>query len=107
VADKGMTVVFEVAGVSGYDPATGTGTKTGKVRHSLKVTPPETFSLRYVDGESIRMGDANIILPAEDLEFDPTVGQLVEVLGIDWIIVSVLPLMTGEQIGAYQLQIRR
>ena len=107
IAARGMTVVFEVDGVSGYDPATGTGTKTVKIRHSLKVSPPETFSQRYVDGETILMGDANILLPAQSLAFTPKPGILVELLGQDWLIINVSPIMTGEQIGAYQLQIRR
>ena len=91
----------------GTSGGTGTGTTTAKVRHSLKASPPETYAQRYVDGESILQGDAMIILPAENLAFTPKPGIRVELLGQDWSIIAANPIMTGEQVGAYQIQIRR
>lgn len=100
----GKAVTFHVEAGS-YDPTVGRRV-SDQTDHSVKVTPPANYSERFIDGDNIQRGDVNILLPAQDLVFTPVNGMQVTIDAKPWAIVEVKPIYTGEQIGAYDLQLR-
>ena len=72
----------------------------------VKGSPPINYNQRYVDGDVVRATDFQVILPARDLTFEPTVGMRVGFDDVDAQIVSVTPYYSGELVCAFGLQVR-
>lgn len=90
-----------------YDPATGVTTLGSPTNHSVTVTPPAPYRRGYVPGSDVPGEDLEALLYASGLAFTPAAGQKATVDGQTFRVVSVSPLYTGEQVGAYVLQLRR
>lgn len=54
-----------------------------------------------------RKGDIRLLLPSEDLPFQPKYGLMVTHNSKKWIIEKESPIYSGEQVVTYELQIRR
>ena len=107
VAQYGKTVTITLDGTSLYDPETGYGTQGYPTEYDVKVTPPEQYERQFFEGETVKIGDARVWLPASGLEFTPVISMKVDFDNQTWTVQSVLPIYTGEQIALYGLQIRR
>lgn len=99
----------KITSVSSYtfNPANGSVTENGATTQFKKVTPPEEYSRYVVDGDSIKLGDMKVLLPASGLSFVPARGFSIKIDSVTFDIVRVEPIYTGKQVGAYQLQLRR
>lgn len=65
------------------------------------------YEQRYIDGQTIRMGDQRVFLPAEGLTAPPEVdGQVLRSAEV-WKIVAVKPLNPNGQAIMYELQVRQ
>lgn len=107
IAELGKTVTFWVYGSETYNPATGKQTTGDATQYNLKVLPPYSIELKYVDGDVIKAGDMLSGVPAKDIEFTPARGMSVT-LGDDiWVIKQVSPIYSGEWIALYLFQLRR
>ena len=54
-----------------------------------------------------RRGDIRILLPSEDLAFQPKYAMEVTHDSKTWVIVRETPFYSGEQVALYELQLRR
>ena len=103
----GKTVTIDVAGLTHYDPDSGAVIEAGTITHTVKVTPPEGFATRWIDGDLIQEGDAQVSLATSGLTFTPVNGQVVTIDAQAWNVVRVQSEYTGDEIGLYTLQLRR
>lgn len=103
----GTTVTFKEPVGQVNDPKTGTVTVASVTSHSAKVTPPAPYDVRMVDGDLIRRDDCKVILAAQGLAWVPTLTWSVQIGSETWTIVAVSPLRTGDDVAAYEIQLRR
>lgn len=91
---------------SSYDPANDTNTVTTQTANVL-TSPPEGFSLRYINGTTVQSGDRKITTVADfgDLTA-PQVGDKVVRGELTAVVVAVSPINSGDQVVAYELQVR-
>lgn len=65
------------------------------------------YEQRYINGQTIRMGDQRVFMPAEGLTAPPEVdGQVLRSAEV-WKIVAVKPLNPNGQAIMYELQVRQ
>ncbi|XAI94570.1 head-to-tail stopper [Pseudomonas phage vB_Pa-PAC4] len=65
------------------------------------------YEQRYIDGQTIRMGDQRVFMPAESLTAPPEVEGLV-LRGLEvWKVIAVKPLNPNGQAIMYELQVRQ
>ena len=102
----GKTVTFKERQISSYSANDGQAIETGVILHSSKVSPPEKFQKRFVDGDIVKESDLAVILPASGLTWMPKRDLEVEFDNEVWKIMSVEPIFSGEQIVAYTIQLR-
>ena len=65
------------------------------------------YEQRYIDGQTIRMGDQRVFMPAEGLAAPPEAEGLV-LRGLEvWKVIAVKPLNPNGQAIMYELQVRQ
>ena len=87
--------------------------QTGKVTEmvtaaSVKITPPEPFTIGLIDGTLVEAGDMTTLIAALDLGAAPAANR--DRLAFDsltWQIVAVAPIYSGDAASAYRIQLRR
>lgn len=65
------------------------------------------YEQRYIDGQTIRMGDQRVFMPAEGLTAPPEVEGLVLRGSEVWKVIAVKPLNPNGQAIMYELQVRQ
>lgn len=105
IAKYGKTVTFHVSVAEVYSPI-NRSVLAAITNINLKVSPPDKYHIKYVDGTQILSGDNYIILPAQGLTFVPRSGHEVTIGTTKWGIVNVESIYSGEDVCAYQLQLR-
>jgi hypothetical protein len=91
---------------STYDPANDTNVVT-TLTASVLTSPPEGFSLRYINGTTVQSGDRRITTVADYGALTaPQVGDKVVRGELDAVIVAVSPVNSGDKVVAYELQVR-
>lgn len=103
----GKSVTWGVTSGGSYNPASGDVTGSSTTSYTVKVTPPEPYSERWIDGDLVRVGDAKVYLAAQDLAFTPSAGQTVTIDATVWKAVSANAIYTGESIALWEVQVRR
>jgi hypothetical protein len=102
----GISATFTVQSSNTYDPTTGAAVLT-TTTVVVKATPPAAYDRKLVDGSLIRVSDAYTIIAGQGLSFPPVQGQLVTIAGNAWTVLVVTPLISGDSVAAYQLQLRQ
>lgn len=102
----GRNMDFTNPRTDSYDPATGEGKEEIHRTLTAKASPPIDYEQRYIDGETIKRGDARIFLAASELAFTPERDMHVKIDNAEFKVLNVLPLHSGEQIAAYEVQLR-
>lgn len=104
----GKSVSFVQHVASNYNIETGSETQLGRRDYSVKVSPPEMFKAKDVDGDAIRFGDVRITVPALNLPFtfDEQMTIRVVIDSQTWSIVRITPVYSGELVCVYDLQLR-
>lgn len=102
----GVSATFTVQSGNTYDPTTGAAVITSTTV-VVKATPPAAYNRKLVDGNLIRVSDAYTLIAGQGLTFTPVQGQLVTLSGIAWTVLVVTPLLSGDSVAAYQLQLRQ
>ncbi len=105
IATYGTYMEFTVPAPT-YDRTTGSvsGSGASVVR---KASPPLAYSLRYADSDVVRRGDARIYVAASGLTFTPDLNTKVVHDSVTWRVVDVNRLYSGDDLAAYELQVRR
>lgn len=106
LATYGKDLTFAVR-TKTYDPTTGATTYGAATNTVVKGSPPGPYERRFVDGDVVRLSDARTIVAAKNLTFTPTIGIKVSFDSTDWQVVSARPMYSGEQVAAWELQLRR
>ena len=103
----GITGVFDTGSGEGvYTATTGDVAETASTV-TRKVSPPVPFNQRLVDGATVRRDDTQVFVAGSGITFTPSIGMTIVIAGDKWKIVSVIVLRSGEQVAAYELQLRR
>lgn len=102
----GKSVTWSVT-TSTYNPASGDVSGVAVTTYTVKVTPPEPYSERWIDGDLIRFGDAKVFLAAQGLAFTPAPGQTITIDSTVWIVVAANAIYTGESVALWEAQVRR
>jgi hypothetical protein len=105
----GITVTVLENAVTSYDPLTDAEVVAAEVEHSVLSTPPDKFEDAYVDGTVIRESDMQVFIKAADLTFRPREGRALTFVETArrWKVVTFAMVPTGEQVGLWDLQLRR
>lgn len=88
-----------------YDPATRKSVLV-TVEYTVKVTPPFGYDERLIVTEIIRADDSFILIAGSGLAFTPAMGDFILIKTVKWRVARSQPLYSGEQVAAYQLQLR-
>jgi len=118
--DVGKTYTIVEQSTESYNPATGTvGGLTTTTTMSILGSPPLNFNERLIDEKFIRQGDVQVIVPFKQsstltlassayngLKRDAP-GQRWKFDGHDWTVVSLSPVYSGENVAAYEFQLRK
>lgn len=105
ISDKGKTVVYKAVSKS-YSRETG-GTTETVTSTTVKVSPPEPYATRFVDGDLIKVGDTSVLLADYGSEITPNEGDKITIDSEDWTIVRVEKTYSGELVAAWGLQLRK
>lgn len=89
-----------------YDPASGRHTTLSKKEHTPKASPPDGFESYLIDGERVLATDTRILLAATAISFEPKAEWKVTIESETFWIVRVRKIYSGEQVAAYELQLR-
>jgi len=96
-----------------FDNVTNMETGTPSVaEYPLRAVPPSEFEYSTIDGVNVVHGDMKLLLPAADSDGNDVVVEPsaeTDVLIFDnrrWKIVRVMRIWSGEQVAAYELQVR-
>lgn len=65
------------------------------------------YAQKYIDGELIRSGDQQVLIPASGLTSPPELEGLIVRGSETWKIVAVSPLAPNDQTIMYELQVRQ
>lgn len=108
VETYGVDAVFyvELVEPEDYDPTTGHTTEDTDAGVTRKVTPPEPYEERMVDGDIVQHDDMRIYLPSSELSFTPENGMKVVIASLPWKAVAIDPIYSGTSICLYEIQLR-
>jgi hypothetical protein len=102
----GTNATFTVSIGGTYSPATGKVSGTSTEDKIQKVSPPSRFDKSLVDGELIKATDLLVVLAASGLTFTPEQSMKVTLDTRVYTIVDVWPVMSGDKVAIYKLQLR-
>lgn len=105
VSDLGKVVTARVKSAQVYDES-GSSVSETSTDYSIKVLPPEKFDISYIDGDVIRATDLKTLVAASGLAFQPTPGMQLLLDAKTYLAVAVSPIYSGEQICAWEMQLR-
>jgi len=103
----GKNVVFVVPGLSSYDPDDGSVVDSGVQEYTIKASPPANYRADMIDGDVIESNDCSISISASGLLFTPRNGLEVTFDSQSWRVMNVITGYTGDEIGIYEMQLRR
>lgn len=90
-----------------YDPATREITGAGDTTYdNVKSAPPEEYTIRFINGDSIKQGDLKTMIAGKDALFTPTNNMYVEFDGLKFAAIVVAPLYSGDLIAAWEIRLR-
>ena len=88
-----------------YNVATGKNVERN-TDTSIKITPPAPYEQRRIDGTVIQLGDQRIMLSSR-AGVIPQSADLFIIGGQTWQVITVFPIISGEQTAAYEVQLRQ
>lgn len=110
-----VNAVLTKVGISGtitesagtFTPSTGAVSGGGTVHSGVTFSPPAPYR-KVLVGDQYLAGDAvSYVKGPTALGFTPKIGWRAAVGGVDYLIVGVSDLRSGDSIAAFELQLRR
>jgi len=80
---------------------TGTPTAGGPVQQTVKITPPDPDTLKWVAGDVGQAGEAGAFVAAQGLVVTMRVGLKVVIDDVVWRVVKFSTIRTGDDIALY------
>ena len=105
IADFGGPVVYARV-TETFDADTGKTTQS-ETTSSPSITPPEPYKTGRIDNDVVQMGDMKTLIADSGLGFVPAIGDNLQYSGVEWQIVGVNPVYSGQLPAMYELQLRR
>jgi hypothetical protein len=105
IAKYGKSIQLVPATVA-YTAAQSEGTRTESTPQTVKITPPEPYETRFIDGDLIKIGDTHCYMAAKDAPAIPEEGMRAVIDGVRWLIVAVNKVYSGDDVCLYELQMR-
>ena len=105
IGDFGKTVTYKQLS-SSYDASTGK-TTSAETASSAVIAPPAPYRQNRIDGSTIQNGDVTSSVAASAIAFVPAIGDRVDLNAVDWQVVGVNPVFSGELVALYELQLRQ
>lgn len=108
----GTTATFVTpGGVFFYDPETGKPVRDPEAEQTVSVVVEDYPALQTSGGEAaaqdIRRGDKKLTVAAAALRQAPTTETVVRFGGLEYTVVKVDAVYSGDQVALYVLQVRR
>ena len=103
----GTDYTFQVPATLVYDPTTQETTKGSPSDVTIKGSPPLNFRSQMVDGSLVRRDDMQVFIAASGLTFTPVEGMRVANGSLQFNTVSANPIRSGDDVCAWELQLRR
>lgn len=92
---------------AGYDPVSGQEIQAAIQSYSVKITPPEKYREKEIDGTAIKQSDLKVYIAAQDLAVSPTARTDTLAVGSTvHNVVSVTAHFSGDQVCLWELQLR-
>lgn len=98
------TVDITIPSGNVYNPATGKTTSTSTMVKEVKISPPAPYSKSLENGSGVLNNDLNCLVLASDLT--PNRAMKLFFDNTQFNIVTIKPIVTGEYVVAYELQLR-
>ena len=103
----GKEVIFRDDPDGTYDPTTGKYTAGTVLYHDRRIIPPFPFDEKYINGDTIRVGDILTGVAASGIPFTPYEGMKVDISSVIWRIIKTGSVYTGQNIALFMLQLRK
>lgn len=108
LSEYGKNVTFtEAPGPADYDATTGRTTQASPASYVVKSAPPYRDQRQFVAGNTVEEGDSFLLIEATGAGFTPKVGQKVTIDSAPWRAVGVFPIYSGENVVAFEVQVRK
>lgn len=105
LAEVGTDARFTGNTATTYDHATGTVTETGSaIDETVKAAPPFEYTIREIDDKNIRRDDLRTIVHGA---FVPEKNMTCTIGGRSFQVMAVKPYYSGDDVAAYEVQLRR
>jgi hypothetical protein len=88
-----------------YNVDTGKNTESN-ADTSVTITPPAPYEQRRIDGTIIQLGDQRIMMSSRS-GVVPQSADLFVIGGVTWQVITIFPIVSGEQTAAYEVQLRQ
>jgi len=107
----GTPMVYKRTTQGEYDPVEGTAGPDVTTTYPIKASPPESFSMEYIDGTLVQRGDIQITIAAASLPFAPALASsdtsdAIELDGTTYGILHVSAGYAGPDVAIYKVQAR-
>lgn len=107
IEDLGKELTFTESTGGTYNPATGEVTGETNTDYAVKCSPPDQYEARFVNNDTIKVGDVRTFLPSQNLSFTPVRGMKVVFDSLSWKVLELRPIYSGDSIVVYELQLRQ
>lgn len=105
IGDFGKTVTYKVR-TNSFDVDSGKTTFT-ETESSAVIAPPEPYKQNRIDGTVVQQGDVMTSIAQSAISFVPKISDRVLLNSVDWEVVGVNPVYSGELVAMYELQLRQ
>lgn len=104
----GTSIVIKKPSATTASPSTQSWAQTFGTSQTVKCSPPSPYDVRLIDGTNVQRGDLQTLVAATDanLTFAPETGHHAEIDSKTWRVVKANPIWSGDQVAAYDLQLR-
>ena len=108
ITEDGKSVTFMTYPLSLHDATTGRTTLGRETNYTKFIIPPYAYEEKYINGDTVKSGDMKTGVAASGLGFVPNPSETKVIIdSVEWSIVNVNPIYSGEQIALYMLQLRK
>lgn len=107
VGTFGTTGVLTTYSGGSYDPITDTTSAGTATDTTVPCSPPAEYENYVIDGTRIQTGDMKVLIPALDYGTAPNTAQKFTIRGAQYNVISVMPVSSGNQEAAWEIQLRR
>lgn len=107
ITKYGKNIRFDIYPTESYRPDKGDVLTGDLTSYTKKCIPPYEVEKKYINGDTIQIGDLLTGLAGYGLDFDPQLATIASFDGVSYKIMKVGKIFTGELIGLYVFLLRK